>query len=124
MSIYGIALRNVWRNKFRVVLTILGVAIAIVAFVALRTVIDAWEVGVENAAKDRIGTRHKVSFVMDMPKRYIEVVRAVPGVQAATFAVTSGCVLSKWTPVRALAAASSTRKRTHSFGPLTPRHSG
>jgi putative ABC transport system permease protein len=81
-----LAARNLLRNKFRVILTILGVAIALVAFVMLRTVLSAWEVAAEYAAKDRVGTRHKVSFVMSIPKRYIDRVREVPGVQSATWA--------------------------------------
>ena len=86
MNLATVAARNLARNKFRVILTVLGVAIAIVAFVLLRTVLAAWEVAAEYAAKDRIGTRHKVSFVMDLPRRYIDDVRAVPGVTKATFA--------------------------------------
>jgi len=51
----------------------------------LRTVLSAWNVAAEFAAKDRLGTRHKISFVMSLPKRYIDDIRAVPGVKQATF---------------------------------------
>ena len=37
------------------------------------------DVGAEYAAKDRVATRHKVTFVMPLPKRYVEDVRADPG---------------------------------------------
>ena len=70
-----IAARNLRRNKLRTFLTVLGVAVAILAFVMLRTVLSAWNVAAEYAAKDRIGTRHKVSFVMRLPKRYIDDIR-------------------------------------------------
>jgi putative ABC transport system permease protein len=80
-----IAARNLRRNKLRTVLTVLGGAVAILAFVTLRTVLTAWNVAAEFAAKDRLGTRHKVSFVMSLPKRYIDDIRAVPGVKQATF---------------------------------------
>ena len=50
----------------------LGVAVAIVAFLLLRTVIWAWTSGAEYAAKDRVVTRHKVTFVMPLPKRYVD----------------------------------------------------
>lgn len=86
MTLYALAFRNVARNRFRNVLTVLGVAVAVLAFVMLRTVIFAWTMGVEYAAKDRIGTRHKVTFVMPLPKRYIDDVRQTPGVVAATWA--------------------------------------
>jgi len=86
MTLGSLAVRNVARNKFRVGLTVLGVAIAIVAFLLLRTVIWAWASGAEWAAKDRIVTRHKVTFVMALPKRYVEDVRNSPHVTAVTWA--------------------------------------
>jgi len=58
MTLTGLALRNLGRNKFRVILTGAGMAIAIVAFLLLRTVIWAWASGAEWAAKDRVVTRH------------------------------------------------------------------
>jgi putative ABC transport system permease protein len=86
MNLPTLAARNLLRNRFRTVLTVAGVAIAVLAFVLLRTVIYSWTVGVDAAAKDRIGTRHKVTFVMTLPKKYADDVRAVPGVTGATFA--------------------------------------
>jgi len=38
------------------------------------------------AAKDRIATRHKVSFVMQLPKRYAEEIAQMPGVTAVSYA--------------------------------------
>lgn len=87
MTLVGLAARNVLRNKFRAVLTIVGVAVSILTFMLLRTVVYAWTAGAEWAAKDRVVTRHKVTFVMTLPKRYIDDVRTkVPGVKVATFA--------------------------------------
>jgi putative ABC transport system permease protein len=86
VSSFGLVLRNLKRNRFRTMLTILGVGIAILAFVFLRTVLTAWQVGAENAAQDRLGTRHKLSWIIPLPKRYIDVVRAQDGVEAATYA--------------------------------------
>lgn len=86
MTLGLLAVRNVRRNLVRTSLTMLGVAVALIAFILLRTVIWAWSVGVEAAAKDRIGTRHKVTFIMPLPKHYIDTIRAVPGVTAATWA--------------------------------------
>lgn len=81
MNLITVAARNALRNKFRTILTVLGAAIAVLMFVALRTVIVAWNIGVDYAAKDRLGTRHKVSFILPLPKRYIAEVAAVPGVK-------------------------------------------
>ena len=85
-GLFLIAARNLGRNWLRTILTVLGAAVALIAFVMLRTVLSSWEVGAEYAAKDRLGTRHKVSFVMQLPRRYIDDIRNVPGVKQATWA--------------------------------------
>lgn len=85
MNLVSVAARNVLRNKFRTFLTVMGAAVAVVAFVLIRTVLSAWTVATDYAAKDRLGTRHKVSFVLPLPKRYIDMVREVPGVAEASF---------------------------------------
>lgn len=85
-GLFLIAARNLGRNWLRTILTVLGAAVALIAFVMLRTVLSSWEVGAEYAAKDRLGTRHKVSFIMQLPKRYIDDIRNVPGVKQATWA--------------------------------------
>jgi putative ABC transport system permease protein len=85
MTLVGLAARNALRNRFRTSLTIVGVAVAIIAFVLLRTVITSWNIAAEYSAKDRIATRHKLSFVISLPRRYVDSVREVPGVQKATW---------------------------------------
>jgi putative ABC transport system permease protein len=84
MTLIGIGLRNLQRNRTRVLLTILGGAVAVLAFVLLRTVVTSWGLSADNAAKDRLGIRQKVSIVMPLPKHYVDVVREVPGVTQAT----------------------------------------
>lgn len=86
MTLTGLALRNLGRNKFRVILTALGVAIAIVAFLLLRTVTWAWVAGPESAPKDRIVTRHRITMTQPLPKRYVLDVRKAPHIKAATWA--------------------------------------
>jgi putative ABC transport system permease protein len=86
MNIASIGMRNIWRNKTRTALTVLGGSVAVIAFILLRTVIWAWNVQIEYAAKDRLATRHKVSFILQMPKRYVEEIRQVLGVTQATWA--------------------------------------
>lgn len=86
MNLVGVSVKNVGRNKLRTVLTVLGIAVAVVAFVLLRTVLTAWTVGADFAAKDRIGTRNKVTFIVPLPKRYLETIRNVPGVVDSCYA--------------------------------------
>jgi putative ABC transport system permease protein len=86
MTRLRLAARSLARNRSRVLLTILGVAVAVVAFVLLRTVVWAWESGKELARADRIVTRHKITFTMQLPKRYAEVVRQAPGIKSTTYA--------------------------------------
>jgi putative ABC transport system permease protein len=85
VNLLSFAAKNALRNRFRTTLTVVGVAVAIIAFVLLRTVIYSWNIAAEFAAKDRIATRHKVSFVVPLPKRYIDVIREVDGVKQATW---------------------------------------
>ena len=85
MNLVTVALKNTRRNLFRTLLTVVGVAVAMLAFLLLRTVLSAWLIGVEYSAKDRLATRHKVTFIMTLPKRYVEDVRAVKGVEAVTW---------------------------------------
>jgi putative ABC transport system permease protein len=85
MNLATVALKNTRRNLFRSTLTVLGVAVAMLAFLLLRTVLSAWLVSVEYSAKDRLATRHKVTFIMTLPKRYVEDVRGVKGVEAVTW---------------------------------------
>jgi putative ABC transport system permease protein len=86
MTIGGIGIRNVWRNKTRTILTVLGGSVAVLAFILLRTVLWAWNVGVEYSAKDRLATRHKVSLIMPVPKRYVDNIREIPGIKQTTWA--------------------------------------
>lgn len=85
MGLFFIAARNLKRSWFRTIFTVLGAAVALIAFVMLRTLLWSWNAGAENAAQDRLGCRHKVSFVMQLPKKYIDDIRGVPGIKEATF---------------------------------------
>ena len=86
MTLVLVALRNLWRNRFRTLLTVLAVTVAVLSFVLFRTVITAWSTAADFAPKDRLITRHKVSFVMPLPHRYVEVVRQLPGIRTVSFA--------------------------------------
>ena len=86
MTMTGLAIRNLSRNRVRVLLTAFGVAMSITLFLLLRTVIWSYASGAQLAAKDRMVTRHKVTFVMSLPKRYVEEIRNAPHVKQVTWA--------------------------------------
>lgn len=86
MNLTSIAARNIGRNKLRTTLTVTVVAIATLFFILLRTVVWSWTSASEFSKKDRIATRHKVSFIMQLPKRYAEEIATVPGVTAVAWA--------------------------------------
>ena len=56
--------KNAGRHKLRTFLTILGLALAVMAFGLIRTLIVAWYAGARAAAPDRLITRHAVSIVL------------------------------------------------------------
>lgn len=86
MNMATYARRNLFRRRGRTIMTIVAVTIAVVVFCAIRTIIAMWNAGAAEAATDRLATRHKVSMTMQLPKRYIDEVRRVPEVKAATWA--------------------------------------
>lgn len=90
MSLARLAATNILRNPLRSALTVAGVAVAVVTFLLLRTVIWSYNVAAEQAVPDRVVTRHKVTFIMPLPKRYIDDIRGTPGVKAATWATWWG----------------------------------
>lgn len=86
MRILKLVFRNVLRHKLRSTLTVLGIAIAVMFFGILRTVVDAWYSGVEASAVNRLITRHAVSFIFPLPYSYREQIARIPGVTRVTFA--------------------------------------
>jgi putative ABC transport system permease protein len=78
-------IKSAFRNRLRTVLTSVGLAIAIVAFLFLRTFIGAWYAGVTDAASDRMVVRNKISITFPLPLAYVDKVRAVPGVAAVSW---------------------------------------
>jgi putative ABC transport system permease protein len=82
---FKLILRNTLRHRLRTTLTILGMAIAILSFGLLRTVVDAWYAGVEGAAADRLITRNAISLIFRLPLAYLNKIKAVPGVKRVAY---------------------------------------
>jgi putative ABC transport system permease protein len=86
MELLRLLFRNALRHKLRSLLTTVGVAVAVMAFALLQTVVTAWHAGVEASAANRLITRHAVSFVFALPLTYRDRIAQVPGVNRVTFA--------------------------------------
>jgi putative ABC transport system permease protein len=87
MKFIKLILRNMFRHKLRTFLTIVGIAIAVLAFTLLRTVVGSWYSGIDAASADRLIVRHAVSFVFALPKAYEEKIKRVSGVENLSYAV-------------------------------------
>ncbi|RPI05767.1 MAG: ABC transporter permease [Ignavibacteriae bacterium] len=86
MRVLKLIFKNSLRHKLRTSLTILGLAIAVMAFGVLRTVLDMWNEGVEAAAANRLIARQAVSFIFPLPYSYRDKIAKIPGVETVSFA--------------------------------------
>ncbi|MBI4429783.1 MAG: FtsX-like permease family protein [Ignavibacteriales bacterium] len=85
MRIFKLMFKNALRHKLRTSLTILGIAIAVMAFGFLRTVVTAWYAGVEASAANRLVTRNAVSFIFPLPLAYRDKIARIPGVETVSY---------------------------------------
>ncbi|MBZ0198541.1 MAG: FtsX-like permease family protein [Ignavibacteriaceae bacterium] len=86
MRVFKLIFKNALRHKLRTLLTILGIAIAVVAFGILRTVVTAWNAGVDASSANRLISRQAVSFIFPLPYNYRDKISRVPGVEQVAFA--------------------------------------
>jgi putative ABC transport system permease protein len=82
--------RNTIRHPLRAALTILGMAVAVLAFCLLRTVVAAWYSGVSAASPARLVTRNAISLVFPLPMAYLPKVQAIPGIEGVAYGVWFG----------------------------------
>jgi putative ABC transport system permease protein len=81
-----IVFKNLFRHRLRTILTMLGIATAVMAFGLIRTIVGAWNAGVAASAANRMITRHSVSFIFPVPLPYRQTIARVPHVQAVSWA--------------------------------------
>jgi len=86
MKVLKLVSRNAMRRRLRTYLTILGLALAVMAFGLIRTFINAWYAGARSAAPDRLVTRHAVSIVFGLPLAYKDQLMKIDGVEDVTYA--------------------------------------
>lgn len=85
MKTLSLIIRNAFRHKLRSLLTILGIATAVMAFGLLRTIVGAWNAGVANSSENRMIVRHRVSFIFPLPQADRLELEKVPGVVGVTW---------------------------------------
>jgi putative ABC transport system permease protein len=72
--------RNTLRHPLRSSLTIAGMALAVLAFCLLRTLVAAWYSGVAASSPVRLVTRNAISLIYNLPLAYQAKIAAVPGI--------------------------------------------
>lgn len=92
MRFLKLTLRNAGRHTLRTVLTIFGMAIAVMAFSVIRTAIEAWYSQAEASSPDRLVTNNNVSIIFTLPISYQTRIAAVPGVKTVAHAQWFGGV--------------------------------
>jgi len=86
MKLLKIVLKNLFRHRLRTILTMLGIATAVMAFGLIRTIVGAWNAGVAASSANRMITRHSVSFIFPVPLPYRQALARVPNVAAVSWA--------------------------------------
>lgn len=85
MTMAGFIVRNALRNKRRVALTVLSVALSLFLYTTLQTALREMTNPADTAESAlRVITRHKVSLGNLLPERYTYRIRQIPGVAAVT----------------------------------------
>ncbi len=85
MFILKLLFKNAFRHRLRTSLTLLSIAVAIMAFGLLRTVVSAWYSGVETSSASRLITRNAVSLIFPLPLAYKDRIRQVEGVTLVSY---------------------------------------
>ncbi|MFQ5649980.1 MAG: ABC transporter permease [bacterium] len=85
MKILKLVVKNGLRHKLRTFLTAIGIAIAVIAFALLSTIIDAYFMGVEASSNTRLMTRNAVSLTFPLPLAYREKIARIPGVTTVSY---------------------------------------
>ncbi|MEW6411538.1 MAG: FtsX-like permease family protein [Candidatus Zixiibacteriota bacterium] len=86
MKVLKLVSRNTTRHLLRSFLTVLGLAIAVMAFAVIRTAIDAWYAGANASSPNRLVITNSISLVFPLPLAYKEKIAQVDGVTGLSWA--------------------------------------
>ena len=92
MKILKLASKNTTRHKLRTSLTVLGLAIAVMAFAVIRTSVDAWYAGAAASSPNRLVIINSVSLIFSIPMAYKEKIEKVDGITGISWAQWFGGV--------------------------------
>ena len=81
MFLLKLVLRNAFRHRLRTLLTVTGLAVAVLAYGMLQTVVEAWYAGAASASGTRLVTRSAISLAVFLPASYETRIRGVEGVK-------------------------------------------
>jgi len=90
MKVFKLISRNSMRHKLRTILTIIGLALAVMAFGLIRTFIKTWYAGTEATSPNRLITRNAVSIVFTLPIADKDKILKIEGVKNITYAAWFG----------------------------------
>jgi putative ABC transport system permease protein len=79
-------LKNAFRHRLRTLLTMLGLAVAVMAYGLLDTVVEAWYASALATSNTRLITRSTISLAYPLPVSHAQRIRAVEGVTSVTWA--------------------------------------
>jgi len=82
--------RNTLRHPLRTSLTVLGMAVAVLAFTLLRTMVAAWYAGVSASSPVRLVTRSAISLIFRLPLAYYPKIQGIDGVTNVTYGMWFG----------------------------------
>ena len=78
-----LVVRNLYRSPLRAGMTVMTVAIMLAAFIFPRALVEAQEEQVRQVPNDRVNVRSKEGWSGNLPVRYVEQIRELPGVTRA-----------------------------------------
>lgn len=85
MRFPALIVRNARRNPLRTGLTVVSVAIAMIAFLFVRSFSASWHASVEATSTDLLVVRNRTALIFPLPLSHAEKVRQLPGVSAVGY---------------------------------------
>jgi len=85
MKLLKLIIKNAFRHKLRTILTILGLAITVMAFGIVRDILEVFNFSQDELVPGHLITRHKTSMMQFLPITHLDKMRQVEGVKYVTY---------------------------------------